>query len=200
MMLGFDGAISNTSLGKRVWCPHGGTGRMDPAMTVPSRQVRARYGQSTITVYQAFSPEVAEPALVAGTFVPPFRLNRMTWIKPSFLWMMYRSGWATKPGQERVLAVQITRPGFEDALRRGCLSHFDPTRLIDPTSWRAELTRSKVRVQWDPERTAEGTALPHGPCRSGSLVIRRKRAPAPSQQHQPSRIRGQGPDTAVETP
>jgi hypothetical protein len=37
----------------------------------------------------------------------------MTWIKPSFLWMMYRCGWATKPGQERVLAIQITREGFE---------------------------------------------------------------------------------------
>ncbi|MDI8083747.1 DUF4291 domain-containing protein [Salmonella enterica subsp. enterica serovar Kentucky] len=26
----------------------------------------------------------------------------MTWIKPSFLWMMYRSHWGTKdPGQKR---------------------------------------------------------------------------------------------------
>ncbi|WP_422570328.1 DUF4291 family protein, partial [Erwinia billingiae] len=29
----------------------------------------------------------------------------MTWIKPSFLWMMYRSGWGMKdPGQKRILA------------------------------------------------------------------------------------------------
>jgi len=42
----------------------------------------------------------------------------MTWIKPSFLWMMYRSGWATKPGQEHILATQITRDGFEWALHR----------------------------------------------------------------------------------
>ncbi|MFM7854759.1 MAG: DUF4291 family protein [Flammeovirgaceae bacterium] len=26
-------------------------------------------------------------------------LNRMTWMKPNFLWMMYRSGWATKHNQ-----------------------------------------------------------------------------------------------------
>jgi hypothetical protein len=47
------------------------------------------------------------------------------WIKPSFLWMMYRCGWATKPLQERVLAVEITRTGFEWALAHSCLSHFD---------------------------------------------------------------------------
>ena len=50
----------------------------------------------------------------------------MTWIKPSFLWMMHRSGWATKPGQERVLAIEITRAGFEWALSHAALSHYDP--------------------------------------------------------------------------
>ncbi len=53
----------------------------------------------------------------------------MTWIKPSFLWMMYRSGWATKPGQEQVLSIEITRSGFEWALANACLSHFEPARI-----------------------------------------------------------------------
>ncbi len=44
----------------------------------------------------------------------------MTWIKPSFLWMMYRCGWAAKPGQERVLAVRITHEGFAWALTHSC--------------------------------------------------------------------------------
>ena len=79
----------------------------------PYRQIRALYDDETIAVYQAYSPEIAEPALAAGTFVPPFGMNRMTWIKPSFLWMAYRSGWATKPGQTRVLRIHLTRPGFE---------------------------------------------------------------------------------------
>lgn len=51
----------------------------------PFRGIRAKYTQSTITVYQAYSPEIAEPALRVGTFVPPFKRERMTWIKPSFL-------------------------------------------------------------------------------------------------------------------
>jgi hypothetical protein len=28
-----------------------------------------------------------------------FSLERMTWIKPNFLWMMYRNGWGTKEGR-----------------------------------------------------------------------------------------------------
>lgn len=78
----------------------------------PFRAIRAKFTESTITVYQAYSPEIAEPALRAGTFVPPFKRERMTWIKPSFLWMAYRSGWASKPRQERVLAFEITREGL----------------------------------------------------------------------------------------
>jgi len=71
--------------------------------------VRAGFTTETITVYQAYPAEIALPAVAAGRFVPPFKRDRMTWIKPSFRWMMYRCGWGTKPGQEHVLAVEITR-------------------------------------------------------------------------------------------
>ena len=50
----------------------------------------------------------------------------MTWIKPSFLWMMYRSGWGTKTDQERILAIDITREGFNTILSGVVLSAFDP--------------------------------------------------------------------------
>jgi len=104
------------------------------AQRIPARQVRAVFDDRTITVYQAYSPAIAEPAIAAGRLVPPFKLDRMTWIKPSFLWMMYRSGWATTPGQERVLAIQITRDGFEWALSSSSLSHQDPTVYADHSS------------------------------------------------------------------
>lgn len=97
-------------------------------MTVPAHQVRADFTADTVTVYQAYSPEIAGAALAAGRFVPPFKRERMTWVKPSFRWMMYRCGWATKPGQERVLAVEITRSGFEWALAHSCPSSFDRDR------------------------------------------------------------------------
>lgn len=113
------------------------------------------YDEESITVYQAYSPEIADPALRAGTFVPPFKRERMTWIKPSFLWMMYRCGWATKPGQERVLALRLTRDGFEAALRQSCLSHFEPGVYRDHAEWSDRKERSPVRIQWDPERDVD---------------------------------------------
>jgi hypothetical protein len=62
------------------------------ARGTPERQVRAQFTDRTLTVYQAYPSEIADAAVRAGTFVPPFKRERMTWIKPSFLWMMYRSG------------------------------------------------------------------------------------------------------------
>ena len=89
--------------------------------------VRAIYSDRTIRVYQAYRQEIARPALAAGRFVSPFEMDRMTWIKPSFNWMMYRSGYATKPGQEVVLGIDISREGFEWALEHATLSKFIPS-------------------------------------------------------------------------
>lgn len=127
---------------------------------VPARQVRAVHDDRTITVYQAYSAAIAEPAVAAQTFVAPFKAERMTWIKPSFLWMMYRSGWGTKPGQERILAIRITRTGFEQALASACLSHYDPALHASPEEWQARKAASPVRVQWDPERDPQLNPLP----------------------------------------
>lgn len=132
---------------------------MSPS-TPPLRQVRAAYDDQTITVYQAYPDRVADAALEAGRFVPPFKRERMTWVKPSFLWMMYRCGWATKPDQERVLAVRITRAGFEEALASSCLSHLDAEIHPDRDTWARLKEASPVRVQWDPERSTTLDPLP----------------------------------------
>ncbi|ATO13526.1 hypothetical protein CO540_06480 [Micromonospora sp. WMMA2032] len=130
-------------------------------MTVPRHQIRAAFTADTVTVYQAYPPEIADAALAAGRFVPPFKRERMTWIKPSFRWMMYRCGWALKPGQERVLAVEISRAGFEWALGHACLSAHDPRLHPDSDAWRRQLRTSPVRVQWDPERSLRLAPLPY---------------------------------------
>lgn len=128
--------------------------RPDVAPARPLREVRADFDEETIVVYQAYAPAIAVPSVAAQRFVPPFSRERMTWIKPSFLWTMYRSGWATKPGQERVLAVRMSRPGFEQALSSACLSHFDPDLYPDREAWQERLVSTPVRIQWDPERDA----------------------------------------------
>ncbi|EEH07776.1 conserved hypothetical protein [Histoplasma capsulatum G186AR] len=129
---------------------------MEQPKTSPSKYaIRAQYTPTTITVYQAYSPAIANAAVAAGKFVPPFRRGRMTWIKPSFLWMAYRCGWASKKNQERVLAVEITREGFHWALAHACLSHPSPRLYVDQATWEKQKDSSPVRVQWDPERDFE---------------------------------------------
>jgi hypothetical protein len=128
---------------------------------IPARQIRAEHTDHTVTVYQAYSPGIADAALRAGTFVAPFKRDRMTWIKPSFLWMAYRCGWATKPGQERVLAVRISRDGLAWALAHSCLSHYESELYPDHEAWSQRVHESPVRIQWDPERGLHHEALDH---------------------------------------
>jgi hypothetical protein len=114
--------------------------------------IRAAFSTETVRVYQAYRPEIAQAALQAGTFVPPFSMGRMTWIKPSFNWMMYRCGFASKAGQEVVLGIDITRAGFEWALEHAALSHYEPSIHVSHAEWQSFLAEAPVRVQWDPER------------------------------------------------
>ncbi|MEU7106318.1 DUF4291 domain-containing protein [Streptomyces stramineus] len=130
-------------------------------MSEPQHRIRALHTASTITVYQAYRREIGLPAARDGRFPAAWSRDRMTWIKPSFLWMMYRSGWGTKEGQETVLAVEITREGFEWALEHSCLSHYERGLHSDHDSWKRRLKRAPSRVQWDPERDLSLQPLPH---------------------------------------
>lgn len=125
---------------------------MNHLLQRPDCEIRAVYNDDTIRVYQAYSDQIADSALAHGTFVsPPFKMERMTWIKPSFLWMMYRAGWGKKDaGQKRILAIDISREGFEWALAHACLSEAEP--CASDREWQQLKDTSPVRVQWDPER------------------------------------------------
>lgn len=110
------------------------------------KQIRAVYDEQTIRVYQAYCPAIAEEAVRLGTFGSRFKLTRMTWIKPSFLWMMYRSGWATKENQEHILAIDIKREAFNYLIQNAVDSSI-------------QVPNPDIRVQWDPERDIHGNPL-----------------------------------------
>lgn len=135
--------------------------RQDRLMQDKERQIRAIFDEQTITVYQAYRKEIALLAVEHQKFVSPFKIERMTWIKPSFLWMMYRCGWATKEGQEHVLAIKIKRDGFQWALDNSCLSHFDADIHNSKEEWENNVKTSPVRIQWDPERDIHLEKLPY---------------------------------------
>lgn len=118
--------------------------------------IRADYDQETIVVYQAYSRAIAEPALKAKKFVPPFSFNRMTWIKPSFLWLMERSNWGNKSNQEFILAVRIKRTGWEEALSLGVLTSYEQQVHHRFENWREQFDKAIVHIQWDPERSIRG--------------------------------------------
>ncbi|TWV53604.1 DUF4291 domain-containing protein [Streptomyces misionensis] len=130
-------------------------------MPEPEHQIRASYTDSTVTVYQAYTPAIGRRAAQEGRFPPAWKRDRMTWIKPSFLWMMYRCGWGAKEGQETVLAVEISREGFEWALENACLSHYERGLHSDQAAWKRQLMRAPARVQWDPERDLHLKPLAH---------------------------------------
>ena len=123
------------------------------------RKIYAKYDDKTIRVYQAYNDKIADEAIKLGTFGEHFSLTRMTWIKPSFLWMMYRCGWAEKENQERVLAIDIKREAFDEIVKNSVISSYKSNLGITEDEWKEEVKNSLVRCQWDPERDIHGKPI-----------------------------------------
>lgn len=125
---------------------------------IPYRQIRAHFDSNAITVYQAYDSEIAQAAVEHQRLDASsnFSTTRMTWIKSSWAWMLYRCGYSFKDsGQERVLVLSLTHAAFEWLLEQAVVSTH--TEVAPGSGARAKKEgRSKpasVRVQWDPERT-----------------------------------------------
>ncbi|WP_069472925.1 DUF4291 family protein [Candidatus Marithrix sp. Canyon 246] len=71
------------------------------------RNILANHDDESIIVYQAYGPSIGNFAAQNGYFGGQFNFDRMTWIKTNFLWMMYRSEWGTKEGQEIVFPLSV---------------------------------------------------------------------------------------------
>jgi len=116
------------------------------------RRIYAAYDDEGVYVYQAFKPTIVKAALENKTFGRGFNLERMTWIKPSFAWMLYRSGYATKTRQEAILKIKLSHDGFLSILRESVETSYNPRVYESADDWRITLKKSAVRHQWDPER------------------------------------------------
>jgi Domain of unknown function (DUF4291) len=126
------------------------------------RHILAQFDAESVVVYQAYNPAIGHFAARNGYFGGGFGMSRMTWIKPNFLWMMYRSGWGTKENQEVTLAVRLRRDAIDEILRQAVHSAFAPEVYGTRDEWKRAVAGSDVRLQWDPD---------HGP--SGNPVARR---------------------------
>nr|WP_275993966.1 DUF4291 domain-containing protein [Argonema antarcticum] len=123
------------------------------------RHIIAQFDDNFVIVYQAYRQASGHFAASHGYFGGEFRLNRMSWIKPNFLWMMYRSEWGTKPGQEVILAVKLKRSAFDEILANVVHSSYIPDLYSSEAEWKKAVKHSSVRLQWDPDRHPSGAKL-----------------------------------------
>lgn len=115
------------------------------------KTIRATFNKDTIIVYQAFNDKIANQAIELQKFGSEFSFHRMTWIKPSFLWLMERSNWAKKTNQERILEIHLKRVFWDK-----CLEIAVDT---DASKSDRNIKDAQILVQWDPERTLRGAKL-----------------------------------------
>jgi hypothetical protein len=128
----------------------------------PYRQIRACYDEETITVYQAYNESIASAAVSSQKLnaSPLFRVGRMTWIKPSWSWMLYRAGYSYKDkNQARILALKMKHNDFINILEHAVLTH-GPQPQAEGAATESDSTPT-VKVQWDPERSIRIGKLGH---------------------------------------
>lgn len=123
------------------------------------RVILANFDDDSIVVYQAYRPEIGHFAVKKGYFGGEFKLTRMSWIKPNFLWMMYRCGWASKEGQEVVLAIRIQRSAFDTILAQAVYSSYKSGLYDSRDVWQQRVANSDVRLQWDPDHAPNGDKM-----------------------------------------
>ncbi|WP_294212509.1 DUF4291 domain-containing protein [uncultured Chryseobacterium sp.] len=121
--------------------------------------IMAQYDDEKIIVYQSYRKEIGEFAVKNQYFGDHFSLERMTWIKPNFLWMMYRNGWGTKEGQEYVLAIHLKMDAFRKYLENAVYSDYNDRLAISGEEWQNQIRESSARLQWDPDHDPSGAKL-----------------------------------------
>lgn len=121
------------------------------------RMITGRLVNDCIIVYQAFNSGIAAYAVQEQKFGGPhYSFNRMSWIKPGFLWMMHRAGWGSKENQQRILAITLPLVHFKTILSEATVTSFNTNLFTSEAEWRQELDKTEVRLQWDPDHDPVG--------------------------------------------
>jgi hypothetical protein len=123
------------------------------------RQVYAAYDDEGLFVYQAFKPKIVATAAAKGTFGTGFNTNRLTWIKPSFAWVLQRTKYATKHRMNAIARIKLAHEGWLEILKHAVPTQYDAQRYANEEIWQSELDKATVIHQWDPERDLLGKKL-----------------------------------------
>jgi hypothetical protein len=121
------------------------------------RQIIGRKEGEHIIVYQAFNKNISDYAISHQQFGGShYSFTRMSWIKPGFLWMMHRAGWAAKENQQAILAITLPLVHFKTILEQATISSYDKNLFATEAEWKKELNATEVRLQWDPDHDPMG--------------------------------------------
>jgi hypothetical protein len=127
-------------------------------LPINGQNIIGKIENDTIIVYQAFNNSIADYAITNQCFGGnAYSFNRMSWIKPGFLWMMHRCGWSNKDQQERVLAITIPISILKNILNNAVFSSYKPALYKSIEDWKKALSNSDTRLQWDPDHDPFGT-------------------------------------------
>eukprot|EP00931_Biecheleriopsis_adriatica_P060510 TRINITY_DN36355_c0_g1_i1.p1 TRINITY_DN36355_c0_g1~~TRINITY_DN36355_c0_g1_i1.p1 ORF type:complete len:303 (+),score=60.26 TRINITY_DN36355_c0_g1_i1:13-921(+) len=142
-------ALATTSQARLRRSGYGGEPGREPGDDV--QVFIGEWDDEGVFVYQAYNDAIAdwgvEHQRLGG---PHFLPSRMTWIKPSFAWVLYRSGYGRKPGQNRVLKVKLSHQSLGDLLSQ--CKVVDTNKATRNSHKESQSDLSNGRVQWDPER------------------------------------------------
>jgi hypothetical protein len=130
-----------------------------PRWPEEGKHILAHYDRDTIVVYQAYRASIGKYAIANAAFGGDFSYSRMSWIKPNFLWMMFRSGWGTKQDQEFILGLRLRRQFFDALLACAVNSNWQASDQITHEEWKVAVANSDVRLQWDPDHDPYGKPL-----------------------------------------
>ncbi|CAF3380690.1 unnamed protein product [Rotaria socialis] len=134
---------------------------------VQGRWILGSFDDESIIVYQAFNSDIAKFACENNCFIgsPGYNQQRMTWIKTNFLWMMYRSQWASSSRQHHILAIWLRRSAFDSYLAQAVHSSRKGLPEENEQSSKHNAHEGLIRLQWDPDHH------PHGGSVSGRRAI-----------------------------
>ncbi|OJJ20305.1 hypothetical protein BKI52_17730 [marine bacterium AO1-C] len=123
------------------------------------KQIYAAYDEEGLYIYQAFKPKTVANAVAKGTFGAGFNTNRLTWIKPSFAWVLQRTQYATKYRMNAIARIKLSHEGWLHILAQSVPTQFDANRYENEEVWQQALETATVIHQWDPERSLTGKKL-----------------------------------------
>lgn len=124
------------------------------------KHIIGQVNDDQIVVYQAFNLKIAEYAVKNQRFGGShYSFERMSWIKPNFLWMMYRAGWASKEHQQNILAISLPLETFKEIFKSAIHSSFQKHIYQSEEDWKQKVEDSSIRLQWDPDHDPHGNKI-----------------------------------------